>query len=474
MNNTFLAIDIGSSTITAVIAKHDLENNINILGTGVQKSSGVNKGLIINIEEASKAIKDAVATAKKSTTELADTTVVSISGNYSKSIRSSGSVNVPNGLITEAEINQVMQMALYNATIVPEYEVVHVVPIFFKVDDSIEVDNPLNMNGSRLEVSVYIVTAKRTALTNIKSALKISGIEVVKFVLDSYAAALAVLDEQQKKFGAIVINLGATTTEFIYFKGNSIIFNGFIPVGSNHITNDLSVMLHTPPSAAEKIKLEYGSLVRNYSPNNELGITKVKIPRIGDEESISEIALDYIQTIIHARVEEVLVLVKNKLKKSGLLDNAGSGIVITGGMSSLDGIKKLTEKIFEGIPISVSNPKNIKNSFISFDEANMATTVGLLFYALGANRSYQLDSSKKLIKPLKKDRPMEQKVQASQHISEKPSFETTINMNNNINMHNNMNKEHIQIKDDRAILTPLVKDKKKGVPKFWSKLSEWF
>ena len=251
MNNTFLEIKKGSSTITAVIAKHDLENNINILGTGIQKSNGINKGLIINIEEASKSIKDAVSVAKRTTTEMIDTTVVSISGSYSKSIRSSGSVNVPNGLITETEINQVMQMALYNATIVPEYEVVHVVPIFFKVDDSIEVDNPLNMNGSRLEVSVYIVTAKRTALTNIKSALKISGIEVVKFVLDSYASALAVLDDQQKKFGAIVINLGATTTEFVYFKGNSIIFNGFIPVGSNHVTNDLSVMLHTPPTAAE-------------------------------------------------------------------------------------------------------------------------------------------------------------------------------------------------------------------------------
>ena len=467
MNNTFLAIDIGSSAITAVIAKHDLDNNINILGTGVQKSSGVNKGLIINIEEASKAIKDAVATAKKSTTELADTTVVSISGNYSKSIRSSGSVNVPNGLITEAEINQVMQMALYNATIVPEYEVVHVVPIFFKVDDSVEVDNPLNMNGSRLEVSVYIVTAKRTALTNIKSALKISGIEVVKFVLDSYASALAVLDEQQRKFGAIVINLGSTTTEFVYFKGNSIIFNGFIPVGSNHITNDLSVMLHTPPTAAEKIKLEYGSLTRNYSPNNELGVTKVKIPRIGDEESISEVALDYIQTIIHARVEEVLVLVRNKLKKSGLLDNTGSGIAMTGGMSYLDGIKKLTEKIFEGIPISVSNPKNIKNGFMSFDEAYMATTVGLLFYSLGTNRSYQLDSSKKLIKPLKRERMAEPKISVSSAMPEKPVADNNIMMMNH-------NKEHIQIKDNGAILTPLIKDKKKGVPKFWSKLSEWF
>ena len=465
MNNTFLAIDIGSSTITAVIAKHDLENNINILGTGIQKSNGINKGLIINIEEASKSIKDAVSVAKRTTTEMIDTTVVSISGSYSKSIRSSGSVNVPNGLITETEINQVMQMALYNATIVPEYEVVHVVPIFFKVDDSIEVDNPLNMNGSRLEVSVYIVTAKRTALTNIKSALKISGIEVVKFVLDSYASALAVLDDQQKKFGAIVINLGATTTEFVYFKGNSIIFNGFIPVGSNHVTNDLSVMLHTPPTAAEKIKLEYGSLVRNYSPNNELGVTKVKIPRIGDEDSISEVALDYIQTIIHARVEEVLVLVKNKLKKSGLMDNTGSGIVITGGMSYLDGTKKLTERIFEGIPISVANPKNIKNGFMSFDEANMATIVGLLFYSLGTNRSYQLDSSKKLIKPFKNDRIVEQqKISVSNsnnhHISDKPQVEHL--------------KEQIQIKDNATVLTPLTRDKKKGVSKFWGKVSEWF
>lgn len=461
MNNTFLAIDIGSSNITAVIAKHDMEHNINILGTGIQKSGGINKGLIINIEEASKAIKDAVSIAKKTTTELIDTTVVSVSGSYTKSIRSSGSVNVPNGLITETEINQVMQMALYNATIVPEYEVVHVVPIFFKVDDSVEVDNPLNMNGSRLEVSVYIVTAKRTALTNIKSALKSSGIDIVKFVLDSYATALAVLDEQQKKFGAVVINLGATTTEFVYFKGNSIIFNGFIPVGSNHITNDLSVMLHTPPTAAEKIKLEYGSLLRNYSPNNELGVTKVKIPRIGDEESISEVALDYIQTIIHARVEEVLVLVKNKLKKSGHLDNTGSGIVITGGMSCLDGIKKLAEKIYEGIPISISNPKNIKNGFISFDEAFMSTTVGLLAYALGSNKSYQLDSSKKLVKPLKKDRIAEPKISIVENVSEKPAATQSI-------------KEEVQIKNNSTILTPLTRDKKKGVSKFWNKVSEWF
>jgi len=458
LKNTLLAIDIGSSAITAVIAKHDLESNINILGTGLQKSEGVNKGIIINIEEASKAIKDAINIAKRSTTEVIDTSVVSISGSYTKSIRSSGSVNVPNGLITETEINQVMQMALYNATIVPEYEVVHVVPIFFKVDDSVDVDNPLNMNGSRLEVSVYIVTAKRTALTNIKSALKISGIDITRFVLDGYASAISILDEQQKKFGATVINIGSTTTEFVCYKGNSLIYNGFIPVGSNHITNDLSVMLHTPPIAAEKIKTEYGSLTKNYSSSNDLGVTKVKIPRIGDEDTYSEIALDHIQTIIHARIEEILILVKNQLKKSGILDNVGSGIVITGGMSNLEGLKLLAEKIYDGIPISLSNPKNIENGYMSFDDPRMSTIVGLLVYSLGINRSYELDSSKKLMKPVKKQAIAEEKA---------------IN-NNSINTKSPSFKEDLNLKDDPTILTPLRKDKKKGVSKFWSKVSEWF
>ena len=460
MNNTLLAIDIGSSAITAVIAKHDLESNISILGTGVQKSEGVNKGIIINIEEASKAIKDAISIAKRTSAELINNSVVSISGSYTKSIRSSGSVNVPNGLITETEINQVMQMALYNATIIPEYEVVHVVPIFFKVDDSVDVDNPLNMNGSRLEVSVYIVTAKRTALTNIKSALKISGVDITRFVLDGYASAISILDEQQKKFGATVINIGSTTTEFVCYKGNSLIYNGFIPVGSNHITNDLSVMLHTPPAAAEKIKTEYGSLTKDYTSSNDLGVTKVKIPRIGDEDTHSEIALDHIQTIIHARIEEILILVKNKLKKSGILDNIGSGIVITGGMSNLEGIKNLAVKIYDGIPISLSNPKNIENGYMSFDDPKMSTIIGLLVYSLGINRSYELDSSKKLMKPVKKQVITDEKVINNDSINTKST--------------SNNYSEDLNLKDDPTILTPLQKDKKKGVSKFWSKVSEWF
>ena len=460
MNNTndiFLTINIGSSVTSAVISKpkYDLDNSIEILGFGVQDSVGVNKGLITNIEDVSRTIKDAILQAKESVTETIGTTVVSISGNYTRGIKATGYVTIPNGLVSETDINQAMQMALSNSIILPDYDVVHVIPLFFKVDDQ-EVENPFNMNGSKLEASVYIVTAKRNALINIKSALRIFGIDDVRFVLDSYAASLAVLDEQQKRIGAVVINLGASTTEFVYHKGNSIIYNGFIPVGSKNITNDLSLMLNTPLRTAEKIKIEYGSLIKDYFGNGEVGPSNVGVSQINDEEYFKEFPLGHIQTIIHARVEELLVLVKNELKKNALLDNIGSGIVLTGGMSQLGGIKELTKNIFEKIPVTVSAPKNLPNSFrVSFDEPHMATVVGLIMFALGMNRGYQLDSSKKLIRPIRKGQVNEKFVAPqTPHIGQAGP--------------------DMRIRTNDTILDPLPKDKKKKGLGLWKKIEEWF
>lgn len=460
MNNTndiFLTINIGSSVTSAVISKpkYDLDNSIEILGFGVQDSVGVNKGLITNIEDVSRTIKDAILQAKESVTETIGTTVVSISGNYTRGIKATGYVTIPNGLVSETDINQAMQMALSNSIILPDYDVVHVIPLFFKVDDQ-EVENPFNMNGSKLEASVYIVTAKRNALINIKSALRIFGIDDVRFVLDSYAASLAVLDEQQKRIGAVVINLGASTTEFVYHKGNSIIYNGFIPVGSKNITNDLSLMLNTPLRTAEKIKIEYGSLIKDYFGNGEVGPSNVGVSQINDEEYFKEFPLGHIQTIIHARVEELLVLVKNELKKNALLDNIGSGIVLTGGMSQLGGIKELTKNIFEKIPVTVSAPKNLPNSFrVSFDEPQMATVVGLIMFALGMNRGYQLDSSKKLIRPIRKGQVNEKFIAPqTPHIGQAGP--------------------DMRIRTNDTILDPLPKDKKKKGLGLWKKIEEWF
>lgn len=466
MNKTLLAIDIGSSYITAVIAKNNLDFKINILGTGSFKSDGINKGVITNIEDASNCIKEAVSIAKKNTIETIESTVVSISGAYTKGIRSSGSVNIPNGVITENEINQVLQMALYNATIIPEYEVVHVVPIFFKIDDSADVENPLNMNGSRLEASVYVVTAKKTALTNIKSALKMANLTVNNFVLNSYASAISVLDDQQKKFGATVINLGSTTTEFICYKGTSIIYNSFIPVGSNHITNDLSVMLHTPPIAAEKIKTEYGNLLKS---NEEIQNKKIRTPRIGDEKISSEVSLHYIQTITHARVEEILTLIRNDLKKSGIHESLGTGIVLTGGMSKLEGIQELATLVFDGLPIKVSNPVNIKNGYMSFEDQKMSTIVGLLLYSLETNRNFELDSNKNLIKKRKTE------TFSSNTIDTGSFADLDLNTVSKPIENKKTSKPIEQKVDDSGRLPTLSnEDKNKGMKKIWNAITEWF
>jgi cell division protein FtsA len=462
LGNTLLAIDIGSTDVTAIIAKNDLDYKINILGTGIEASDGINKGLITNIELASKSIQNAVLKARRSTSEPIESTVVAISGSYTKGIRSMGSVNVPNGIITEHEINQVMQMALYNATIVPEYDIVHVIPIFFKVDDSADVDNPLNMNGARLEVSVYIVTAKKTALTNLRSAFKESNIEITNFVLNGYATAISVLDEQQNKFGSLVINIGSTTTEFVCYKGGSILYTDFLPVGSNHITNDLSVMLHTPHNAAELIKIKYGSLLSNNSEDDQLTIKKIKIPRIGDEQVTEEISLVDIRNIIHARVEEILLLVKQKLSRSGIADNLDAGIVITGGMSKLKGIKELATLVFENQPVKVANPKNIKNGYMNFDDSIMSTIVGLLFYSLDKNRNFELDSNKKLRSKVLVQRSVQkEEIKEAQRATRQPA--------------NKVNND-IKLKTEDPTQLPKISktNKGKGMARFWNKVSEWF
>ncbi len=440
MNNTILAIDIGTSSITAVIE---------------QKSEGVNKGLITNIEAASQAIKNVVQNVRKGSQGNIDLTYVSISSAYTKGLRSNGSVNVPNGQITQTEINQVLQMALYNATIVPEYDVIHVLPIYFKVDDSQLIDNPLNMNGARLEVSVYIVTAKKTALINIQSAIKASNLEITNFVLSGYASAISVLDEQEKKFGAAVLDIGGSTTNIVCFKDKAILFNDFIPVGSSHITNDLSVTLHTPASAAESIKLKYGTLLPIYDDNstdeNKLhNIKKIKMPIIGDEHNTKEMSLESIQVIIHARVEEILVIARDKIRKSGVFDSLGAGITITGGMSQLEGIKELAQKVFVGIPVKMANPINIPNGYMPFDDPTKATIVGLLLYGLDNNPSFELDSNKKL--------------------RQKRIVTQQVNSNLNINSNTSVNEK----KQEDILPRVSDKDKVKGPSGLWKKFSEWF
>lgn len=388
MSTTFLGIDIGSTQICAVISQKD-DSGIKVLGAGVAKAQGLKKGVITNIELASKSIKAALSDATRVAGTQYEKVIVSISGAYTKSVDSSGVVNVPNHDIGIREINRSMQMADHNANIPNEYEKLHVLPYNFKVDEQEFIEDPLGMNGSRLEVLVHIVTAQKSSLSNLKKAVKSAGIEIDNIVLGGYASAISTINEDEKELGVAVIDLGGATCNMIIHSGNSVRYNDFLGVGSSNITNDLSMALHTPLPAAENVKINYGSL---HSSSNEL----IELPVLGDESATHEVSLDIISNVIYARVEETLMILSKTLEDSGYREQIGAGVVLTGGLTKLEGIRELATAIFDNMPIRLAKPREMEGLFETLRDPGFSTAIGLVMYGAGSFTPYEIDSNKKM------------------------------------------------------------------------------
>ena len=386
-----LGVDIGTTKICAIIAQKTEHGIIKILGAGIAKSQGIKKGNITNIELASRSIKHAINDAKRVAGTHFDQVIVSLSGAYTKGFDSQGVVNVPGSEIGIKEINRVMQMADHNANIPAEYEKLHVLPYNFKVDDHVSIDDPLGMNGSRLEVQVHIITVLKSSLNNLKKAVKSASLEIDNIVLSGYASSIAVLNEDEKELGVAVVDMGGATTDIVIHLGNSIRYNDFIPVGSANVTNDLSMALHTPITAAERVKIEHGSLKLNSTDTIEL-------PAIGDEGSSHEVSLEIVTNVIYARIEETLLLVAKSIKESGFRDQLAAGVVLTGGLTKLDGIRELASAIFNNLPVRLAKPneQHIEGMFDTLKEPEYATAIGLIRYGAGYFTPYEMDSNKKL------------------------------------------------------------------------------
>ncbi|MFV0480805.1 MAG: cell division protein FtsA [Campylobacteraceae bacterium] len=388
MSTIILGIDIGSTKICAVIAQKD-DNGIKILGVGVSKSEGLKKGIVTNIDYAAKSIKNALNDAKRVAGTQFDKVIISISGSHVKSINSSGVVNIPSRDIGIREINRVMQMADHNANIPQEYEKLHILPFNFKVDDQEAIEDPLGMNGSRLEVQAHIITVQKSPLNNLKKAIRAAGIEIDNIVLTAYSSSIAVLNRDERELGVAVIDAGGATCNMAIHIGNSIRYNDFLGVGSNNITNDLSMALHTPISSAEKVKIEHGSLQNNKSD-------LIVLPITGDENSTHEVSLEIVSNVIYARVEETLMILAKSLEDSGYKDKIGAGIVLTGGLTKLDGIRDLASAVFDNLPVRLAKPTEMEGLFEVLRDPGYSTAVGLVMYGGGHFTPYEIDSNKKL------------------------------------------------------------------------------
>jgi len=394
LSDLILGIDIGSSKICAVIA--EIKNGRpHIIGTGVVTQGvrkGIRKGVVTNIDYAAQSIRNALNDARRVAGASISKAIVSVSGAYTKGINSSGIVNIPQNEITIKEINRVMQTALYNSNILNEYEIIHVLPNSFTVDEQDNIDDPIGMNGSRLEVSCHIITAQKSSLNNLKKAIKAAGVDIENIVLSGYASSIAVLNDDEKELGVAVVDMGDTSCNMVLHIGSSIKQNEFLAVGSNHITNDLSISLHTPIVAAEKTKIEYGSLLDSEESKGKL----IELPTMGDSHITQQYSLSLIQNIIAARVEETLILLNKMIDKSHYKEFLGGGIVLTGGYTKLGGLREVAGEIFDNIPIRVAKPKELDGVFDNLKDPAYSCVIGLILYGAGKFTDYEIDSEKKL------------------------------------------------------------------------------
>ena len=388
MSTKILGIDVGSVQICAVIGQHD-ETGLKIIGIGTAKTQGIKKGVITNIELASKSIKSALIDAQRVAGTRYEKVVVSISGAYTKSVDSNGVVNAPTYEIGIKEIQRSMSESERRAQIHSDYEKLHILPYNFKVDDQEHIEDPLGMNGSRLEVQTHIIMAQKSSLSNLRKALNLAGVEPDNIVLSSYASAIATLNQDEKDLGVAFIDMGGATCNMIIHSGNSIRYNEFLGIGSSNITNDLSAALHTPILKAEDIKLNYGILLNNA---NEL----VEIPPINEDGKVQEVSLDVISNVIYARAEETLMILAKMLEDSGYKNSIAAGVVLTGGMTKLEGIRELAVAVFDNMPVRIARPKEMEGLYeILRDPAN-SCAIGLCMYGAGYFTPYEIDSEKKM------------------------------------------------------------------------------
>ncbi|MSN96272.1 cell division protein FtsA [Campylobacter sp. FMV-PI01] len=385
MNNFYiLGLDVGSANTTAIMTKIS-DNSLSICGIGKSKTNGIKKGSVTNIEQAKISIKQAVNEATKMAGAKPDKVIVSIPTIYTKNTKISRTINVPNGEIGIQEIKRVMQMVA-ESVVTTDDKLIHILPYNFKVDQQEKIEDPIGICGEKLVVDANVITANQNLVKNLLKAVSMAGLKVDDLVLSGYASAIATLNDDEKELGVCLIDMGASVCDIAVHAGNSIKFSDYIPFGSLNITMDLSQTINTPLANAEDIKVNYGKLIKSK--------TSIEVPTIGDSSSTNLISMEVLAEVILARIEEILMFLLNKIKKSEYCENLGGGIVLTGGLSKLDDMKNLAFEVFgNNFPVRIAKPKKVGGLTEVCEDCENSCAIGLCLYGAGGYTSYEMDSN---------------------------------------------------------------------------------
>ncbi|HEU5322321.1 MAG TPA: cell division protein FtsA, partial [Methylomirabilota bacterium] len=350
-----------------------------IVGVGTAPSRGLRRGVVVNIDSTVEAIKQAVSEAEQMAGAEVSAVYAGIAGGHIRSLNSRGVVAVSgkDREVSAADVERAVEAARA-INVPPDREIVHVLPQTFMVDDADGVREPVGMSGVRLEVEVHVVTGAVTSVHNVIRSVNRAGLTVQDVVLEPIASAEAVLFPEEKELGVLVVDIGGGTTDLALFRDGAVWHTAILPLGGDHITNDVAIGLRTPMADAEDLKKRHGCALTALVPAEET----VDVPSVGGRKP-RQLSRQVLSEIIQPRVEEIFTLVARELTRAGFQDAATAGVVVTGGTSLLEGVPELAEAVFDqpvrrGVPGDVGGLADVVRSPVH------ATAVGLALY--GARR----------------------------------------------------------------------------------------
>ncbi|MFQ6000978.1 MAG: cell division protein FtsA [Anaerolineae bacterium] len=385
MEETFVALDVGTTKTCTLIAEVKEEGGLRIVGVGIAPSRGLRKGVVVNVEEATEAIAASVSKAEDISGYEIDRGYVGVSGGHISSVNSRGVAAISRGVrgVTLDDMDRAMDAA--QAIAIPHNrEIIHAIPRGYTVDGQDGVRNPLGLQGYRLEVEAHVVTGAVPPLHNLVKCVRAAGVEIIDLVLTPIAAGEAVLTTAEKEMGVVLADIGGGTTDIAIFIDGSVWHTMVLSVGGNHLTNDIAIGLRAPFNVAEEIKIEHGHTLPEVIAPEE----SIDIAAFGNEPR-RPISRRRLAQIIEARAEEIFDLVFKEIKRSGYDGLLPAGLVLCGGTAKLPGLREFGSRALD-LPARVGNPQKLEGLVETLESPAYATSVGLLLWGLRRTKDREI------------------------------------------------------------------------------------
>ncbi len=372
--NLIVGLDIGTSKIVTIVAEISPEGTLEVIGVGMHESSGMKKGMVVNIDATVAAIQRALGDAELMADCKIREVYTGIAGSHIRSSNANGMVKIKDREVAQTDIERVVETAS-SLSLPGDQQILHILEQEFSIDGQEGIKKPLGMSGMRLEVEVHIVSGAVAAVQNIMKCVHRCGLEVREMILQPLASSKAVLSDDERDLGVCLVDIGGGTTDVAVFTGGAIRHTAVIPIAGDQITNDIAMALRTPTKDAEDIKIKYGCALRQLADDGP-----IEVPGVGERDT-RMLSRQTLAEVIEPRVEELYSLVQTELRRSGFEDLLSSGVVITGGSAAMQGMVELGEEIFH-MPVRLGLPRYAGGLSEVVKTPRFSTGVGLLRYGM--------------------------------------------------------------------------------------------